>query len=286
MHQFDNIKEIERCTDLSEAEFYNKYVKNSLPVVISNKAEWTKSNKFDPEYLKENYKHVTNTVNEQTYTFDEIIDICKASTPENKAPYPNIYNIEKDFPEYVNEIPETKYGRSNRLQSGLLPKAIAKRTSERQFLMGGEGCSFPILHFDYLGVHTQLTQIIGKKDFILYSPDQTPYFYADPVRRNHSPINVLEPDFDKYPLFKNAMPIKTTLSPGETLFIPSGWWHTTVIHDFNLTYAIDHVNEFNWDTFTNEIYLSTKNSNPKLAWMVKIYKLFMGKVFWLKERFA
>ena len=49
MHQFDNIKEIERCTDLSEAEFYNKYVKNSLPVVITNKAEWTKSKKFDPD---------------------------------------------------------------------------------------------------------------------------------------------------------------------------------------------------------------------------------------------
>lgn len=278
-----NVSEIERCSGLSEKEFYNTYVKNSVPVVVTDKAKWVSSEKFTPEFFKSNYDHLERTIDGKTYTLSEIIELCKASTPENRAPYPNIYDLNKDFPEYVEDIPLIVYGKSNRLFSSLLLNTFAKRTNQRQLFFGGKGCSFPILHIDYLGVHTQLTQIIGEKDFILYSPDQTPYFYPDEVLRNQSPVNIMDPDYEKFPLFKKAKAITTTLKPGETLFIPSGWWHTTYIHNFNLTYAIDHVNAYNWNTFMDEIYLSAKQNHPKLAWIVKGYKVVLGKAFDLKE---
>ena len=277
------VSKIERCSGLSEKEFYNTYVKNSVPVVVTDKANWAASEKFTPEFFKSNYNHLKRTIGGKTYTLSEIIDLCKASTPENKAPYPNIFDLNQDFPEYVEEIPLIVYGKSNRLFSPLLLNTFARRTNQRQLFFGGKGCSFPTLHIDYLGVHTQLTQIIGEKDFILYSPDQTPYFYPDKILRNQSPVNIMDPDYDKFPLFKNAEPLKTTLKPGETLFIPSGWWHTTYIHNFNLTYAIDHVNAYNWNTFMDEIYLSAKQNHPKLAWIVKGYKVVLGKTFDLKE---
>jgi len=283
MESYKNITEIERCSGLSQKEFYNKYVKNSLPVVVCDKAEWTSTEKFTPEYFKSNYNHLTKTVGDKTYSLSEIIDLCKASTPENKAPYPNIYDVNRDFPEYLDNIPKMFYGKTNRLQSHLLPTVFASRTNKQELFFGGKGCSFPTLHIDYLGVHTQLTQIIGEKDFILYSPDQTPYFYPDKIRRNQSSVNIVDPDYEKYPLFKNAKPLRTTLKPGDTLFIPSGWWHTTYIHNFNLTYAIDHVNSYNWNIFMDEIYLSTYERYPKIAWITKIYKVIMAKVFNLKE---
>lgn len=283
MESTNSISKIERCSGLSEKEFYNKYVKNSVPVVVTDKAKWASSEKFTPEFFKANYNHLKRTINGKTYTLSEIIDLCMASTPENKAPYPNIFDLNNDFPEYVDVIPKIVYGKSNRLFSPLLLNVFAKRTNQRQLFFGGKGCSFPTLHIDYLGVHTQLTQIIGEKDFILYSPDQTPCFYPDKVLRNQSPVNILDPDYSKYPLFKNAKAIKTTLKPGETLFIPSGWWHTTYIHNFNLTYAIDHVNSYNWNTFMDEIYLSARQNHPKLAWMIKGYKVVLGKTFDVKE---
>jgi hypothetical protein len=30
----------------------------------------------------------------------------------------------------------------------------------------------------------------------------------------------------QFPLFKKATPIYVDLAPGETLFMPAGWWHT------------------------------------------------------------
>ncbi len=283
MKSYANITEIDRRRGLSDKEFYNTYVKNSLPVVVSDIANWTTKEKFSIDYFKSNYNHLTRTVDGKTYTLSEIIDLCKASTPENKAPYPNIFNVEQDFPEYLDDITELFYGKSNRLQSWLLPSFIAKRTNQRELFFGGKGCSFPTLHIDYLGVHTQLTQIIGEKDFILYAPDQTQYLYPDDKVHTHSPVNIMAPDYEKYPLFKHAKPLKITLKPGDTLFIPSGWWHTTYIHNFNLTYAIDHVNAFNWKTFMDESYIAAKQRYPKLAWSVKVYQAFMGKIFNIKE---
>ncbi|MDX5404899.1 MAG: cupin-like domain-containing protein, partial [Bacteroidota bacterium] len=31
--------------------------------------------------------------------------------------------------------------------------------------------------------------------------------------------------FDKWPALKNVKGIKALIQPGETLFMPSGWWH-------------------------------------------------------------
>lgn len=252
-------------------------------MVICDKADWVFSEKFTPEYFKSNYDHVTKTIDGKTYNLSEIIDLCKASTPENKAPYPNIYDVPVDFPEYLNEIPEIYYGKSNRIFSRLLPNVIAGMNNQQQLFFGGKGCSFPKLHIDYNWVHTQITQIIGEKEFILYSPDQTQYLYPDKETPNYSPVDIINPDYDKHPLFKKAVPIKVNLKPGETVFIPSGWWHKTYIHNFNLTYAVGHVNSYNWNTFMDKVYLTAKKHYPRFAWIVNVYKSIMGGIFNAKE---
>src|SRR5690606_35252936 len=233
-----------------------------IPVVICDKAEWTKLEMFTPEYFKKNYDHVTRTIGEKTYSLSEIIDLCIASSPENKAPYPNIYDVNRNFPEYLKAMPDILYGKSNRIQSRLLTNFIAKHCNQQELFFGGKGCSFPVLHVDYLWVHTQLTQIIGEKEFILYSPDQTPFLYPEPDRKSFSQVNIIDPDYEKHPFYKNAKELRITLKPGETIFIPSGWWHTTYIHNFNLTYATDHVNSYNWNKFMDETYTVTKKNYP------------------------
>ncbi|UII76107.1 cupin-like domain-containing protein [Flagellimonas sp. HMM57] len=277
------INKIDRCKGLSKKEFYDKYVKKSLPVVVTDKSEWTSLEKFTPEYFKSNYDHVTNTIDGKTYKLSQIIDLCMASTPENKAPYPNIYDITQHFPEYVKVIPDLQYGKSNRIFSRILPRLIASRNNQQELFFGGKGCSFPKLHIDLNWVHTQITQIIGEKEFILYPPSDTPFLYPDKTLPNYSNVNIMNPDYDAHPLFKKAKALRIRLNPGETIFIPSGWWHTTYIHDFNLTYAVDHVNSFNWNTFMDQNYQSAKKHYPNIAWTLKVYKLIMGKVFNFKE---
>ena len=40
-----------------------------------------------------------------------------------------------------------------------------------------------------------------------------------------SPVDIKKPDFNRFPLFKKARPMKCRLTPGDALFMPAFWWH-------------------------------------------------------------
>lgn len=40
-----------------------------------------------------------------------------------------------------------------------------------------------------------------------------------------SRVDIEQPDFTRYPKFKNAKPMEFTLEPGEMLYLPPFWWH-------------------------------------------------------------
>lgn len=75
-----------------------------------------------------------------------------------------------------------------------------------------------------------LCQLIGKKYVKLYNADQTELIYPHvetSMLSNTSQIDVasLQPDFDKFPKFKQASGFHGVLGPGEMLFIPPRGWH-------------------------------------------------------------
>jgi hypoxia-inducible factor 1-alpha inhibitor (HIF hydroxylase) len=42
---------------------------------------------------------------------------------------------------------------------------------------------------------------------------------------NYSPVNFDNPDYDRYPMFKQAKVYKVHLQAGDCLFLPGLWWH-------------------------------------------------------------
>jgi hypothetical protein len=82
------------------------------------------------------------------------------------------------------------------------------------------------LHYDEQ--HNWLCVITGHKRVTLYSPADTPYLYApslSSMAAHHSPVDISDPQLDKYPLFTRATPYVIELHRGDALFIPEGWWH-------------------------------------------------------------
>src|ERR1700749_1945414 len=117
---------VDRRTNLSHEEFINEYVKKSRPVVLTDAAkDWKAMKKFTPLWFKENYPHITKNISGVTYKMDDFIDQMLTSTPENPAPYPYNFNVEKVFPELMQDfLPEIIYGEIDRINHKLMPRKL------------------------------------------------------------------------------------------------------------------------------------------------------------------
>jgi hypothetical protein len=276
---------IDKRTNLPHQEFIKEYVDKSLPVIITDAAKnWPAIGKHTPEFYKKNYGHIKKTIDGVTYTMAEAIDRILVSTAENRAPYPFNFDIKKVFPELMPDFsPQLVYGKSDRIHSKLMPKQLLQGTTVHELFLGGNGSSFPYLHYDALFMHTQITQVYGSKVFYMYPPSQTPNMYPYPDNPKFSQVNFLEPDYEKFPLYKEAEPIILNLLAGETLFFPSGWWHTTKITEPSITYGRAQLNIYNWNNFINDRYVNWKKKISYAATPVLAYGAVVGAIMNLFE---
>lgn len=72
----------------------------------------------------------------------------------------------------------------------------------------------------------------GRRRFTLFPPDQEPNLYIGPQDptpsgRPVSMVDLSQPDYERFPLFKNALQqaFIAELNPGDAIYIPTGWWH-------------------------------------------------------------
>jgi hypothetical protein len=107
-------------------------------------------------------------------------------------------------------------------------------------------------------------QIYGSKEFILYPPEQEEFLYPSVEKRNLSAVNdVDKPDLERFPLFAKARPSKFVLKPGDLLFIPSHWWHTTKMLTPSISISVNVLNDSNWKEMVN--FVAKGRSNPVVS---------------------
>jgi hypothetical protein len=91
----------------------------------------------------------------------------------------------------------------------------------KSFLWFGPAGTVTPLHHDRISL--LFCQVAGVKRFLIFSPLETPFLYNDiGVYSKADPAN---PNVRFYPQYRKAHPIELIVQPGESLFIPAGWWH-------------------------------------------------------------
>lgn len=92
------------------------------------------------------------------------------------------------------------------------------------------GATTATCHFDALD--NIACCVAGKRRFMLFAPDQISNLYPGPLEPTPggqviSLVDFKNPDFEKFPRFKDALLTAQVadLGPGDVLYIPSMWWH-------------------------------------------------------------
>lgn len=277
--------QIERREKLSYEEFAADYLYPLKPVIIKDALlDWKALGRWTPEFFKREFGNMKIRVGDDLrgkvgyqggsqpveYTMESFIDCVLQSTPENPAPYFRNQILYDLFPSLKQDIePLPEYFEPNWLPDFFLlsyVRRVLNRGAAIELYIGGRGGSFPVLHYDGAGTHAFLMQLYGQKEFIVYSPDQEEFLYPSKEKLNLSMINDLDrPDLQRFPLFAKAQASKFILEPGELLFIPSHWWHTTKMLSPCISISMNVLNESNWHELVSFVARGRKNALVSLG---------------------
>ncbi len=216
------LQPIERRSGLTRETFAKEYLEPLKPVVFTDlTAKWPAIKKWTLEYFKENYGDLVVPVVSNNFsrpgkgylaadmhiTFREYLEILESGPSDLRIFAWNIFwkapELREDF-----EIPDIMDGFVNELP----------------FLFFGCEGSRVTLHYDVDMSHVFLNQIHGRKRIILFPPEQSRQLYHLPFTVS-SHVNILDPDLKKHPALQLVKGQEVILLPGETLFIPRGYWH-------------------------------------------------------------
>ncbi|RZF49089.1 hypothetical protein LSTR_LSTR008375 [Laodelphax striatellus] len=81
------------------------------------------------------------------------------------------------------------------------------------------------LHYD--PKHNILAQVVGRKRVILYDPKYSDCLscHNSKLLNNTAQVDPEDPDYKRFPNYKDVPALETILNPGEMLYIPPTWWH-------------------------------------------------------------
>lgn len=246
--------DIDRIANLSGDAFYRWYYSCNRPVVLLEQMQnWPALYRWTPEYLAQHYG-------------DEVVEVMagRDSDPNyeiNCERHQTTMRL-RQYVELVQSAGETNdfymVANNHSLESGNMRGLLQDialfdgildppENSARIFLWFGPPGTVTPFHYDSMNV--LLAQVLGRKLVTMIPSFQTPLMYNR--IGVYSDVTYEAPDYDLYPLFRNAIPIEVLLEPGQALFIPVGWWHHVRSLDISMSVSFTNFlapNDYAWES--------------------------------------
>lgn len=223
-----NLIEIDRVADISREDFQQKYLKLNKPVILEDRARnWKAYSDWNWDLFKELVGQVDVPIYNNTRAgakvpvnggdgymkFGDYLDEIRQGPSELRL---FLFNIFKHAPQLKNDFiwPED-------LMSGFLKFFPV-------LFVGGAG-SIAHMHYDLDLANIFHTQFAGRKQVLLFPYEERKKLYRMPltVESAASFVRWHEKGFDteRYPMLAQVNGYRAVLRHGDTLFMPSKYWH-------------------------------------------------------------
>ena len=230
--------QIERRTGLTREAFIEEYLKPKRPVVFTDLSkDWPATQKWTFEYLKQHHGDLDVPVvgpdfhkpgpnymkSHLTMKFGDYLDMIQKGPTEYRI---FLWNVMDYAPDLVNDV-------SN-------PTICDGWVDRYPFMFFGGAGAVTGLHYDIDCSNVFHTHFWTRKHIVLFDQSQSELLYQHPYTVQ-SHVNPLKPDYERYPALHKAKGYETILTHGETLFIPSLWWHHIVYMDGGFSLSLRSV---------------------------------------------
>ncbi len=246
--------------ELSHDEFVRNYLDPQRPVIVrGGVADWPAIGKWTPEYIRNTIGHyevpvrtisATQVAAKTTPVKELLGQLSEVPNADTKSPYLTKLNVHDWFPELADDVsPLPHYSTPDRHSNRLLVPNLRYPNGQMEMLMGGGGLGFP-LHIDRGCINAFIMQIYGQKDFVIIDPSYADKLYPSKEFPQVSDIeNIWKPDLDRFPNLKEVRGVHARLNPGDLIFVPSGWWHSTCLPGISIGTTCNSVSRANWSDF-------------------------------------
>ena len=245
---------VEKRTEPSRDEFIERHVRGCRPLVITDLThDWPAMHRWSPADLKERFGHLdveiqaersadpkfeeNKLAHRRTARLSAFVDQVLTGGPTNDY-YMTANNEALRRPEFAPLLADI----------GRLPQVCDRADLGRSssFWFGPAGTVTPLHHDTLMLFHTQ---VVGRKRWRFISPLQIAHLYN--YNNVFSPIDLDRPDLHRYPDFAKAQVLEVIVEPGETVFLPLGWWHQVTSLDVSLSFSYSNLALPNTFTYVN-----------------------------------
>jgi len=231
---------VDKVSLIDRKDFTDSYFKPLRPLVIQDMAKsWPALKKWTPSFFEEQHgSKQVKVYNEgfvaagknymsmlKTISLKEYIKEVTTTTQDLRM---FLYNIKSEIPELVDDI--------------VFPSLVDGLSKKFIFMFFGCKGSVTQMHFDIDMSHVFHTAIYGTKTIYLFPHEQGKNLHNYPFTCR-SYVDVERPDFERFPGLKGVQGFKVVLEAGETLYIPSGYWHHVVYDEASCAISLRCANQ-------------------------------------------
>ncbi|CAL2088808.1 cupin-like domain-containing protein [Tenacibaculum sp. 190524A02b] len=273
---------IPRINNITQEEFIQEYIVGNKPVIVTDAMENWDMSKFTPEYFKEAFGE------EKVQVYDDLFNLQNIQSLKEYIDA-NFFRNEEDglsdqYMRWYTKLKEVEYYWSDKVFDALknawshpyfIPNTSLvipsnKEAEERVItdfhypykglFISGKG-SRTRLHKDPFTSNAVLCQFYGEKKIYLFAPSK-----EASVMKDGAFVDVKNPDHDKFPDYKNIThDYEDTLSPGEIVFFPSGWFHDVTCETDSISITWNFVHETQLDIVCKHIAQNPNDDQLEIA---------------------